>query len=358
MERSEMSASQDGRVGQGPFFELAVDRIIEETHDSRSIVLAVPQALSETFAYKAGQFLSFGITIGDHHLVRCYSLASSPDTESEHKVTIKRVEEGRVSNWFHDALEVGDVLHVMKPAGHFCLQAHAAPIVMFGGGSGITPIISIVKSALATTDRRISLVYANRDERSVIFRDELNALVAAQPDRFTLIHSLDEIDGFLSVDQARQHLRATPDADVYVCGPGAYMDIVEEALAAESIPGERIFIERFVSPELAALDAEPPADLGDACAIVQVYLDGEVKPVPVHEGETILAAAHRAGLDAPCACMEGYCGSCMAFVKEGEVDMKLNDGGLDSEQVEAGWVLTCQTQARSTRARLDYPDPD
>jgi len=353
-----MSAAKVSGASPSPYFELSVERVIDETHDTRSVVLGIPAPLEPIFAYRAGQFLSFGVTIGDHHLVRCYSLASSPDTESEHKVTIKRVDDGRVSNWFHDQLAAGDVLHVMKPAGHFCLQDRDTPIVMFGGGSGITPIISIVKSALATTARRIVLVYANRDARSIIFREELDAFAAVHADRFTLVHRLDDVDGFLGVEQAREYVRAEAEADFYVCGPGAYMDVVEEALAAESVGAEQIFIERFISPELEALDAEPPADLGDAKAIVEVYLDGEVKPVPVHEGETVLAAAHRAGLDAPCACMEGYCGSCMALVKQGEVEMKLNDGGLDPEQVEQGWVLTCQSVAKSREARLDYPDPD
>jgi 3-ketosteroid 9alpha-monooxygenase subunit B len=358
MERSEMSAAQESGAGDGPFFELRVERVIEETHDSRSVVLGVPEALKETFAYRAGQFLSFGVHIGDHHLVRCYSLASSPDCESEHKVTIKRVEDGRVSNWFHDQLVRGDALHVMKPAGHFCLQERNTSLVMFGGGSGITPVISLVKSALATTKRAIVLVYANRDDRSIIFRDELDALATAHSERFTLIHRLDDVDGFLGVEDARAHARADPGADFYICGPGPYMDVVEQALDAESIASDQIFIERFISPELAALDAPPPADLGAASAIVQVYLDGEIKAVPVHEGETILAAAHRAGLDAPCACLEGYCGSCMALVKEGRVEMKLNDGGLGPEQVQQGWVLTCQSVAMSPSARLDYPDPD
>jgi 3-ketosteroid 9alpha-monooxygenase subunit B len=202
------------------------------------------------------------------------------------------------------------------------------------------------------------LVYANRDARSIIFRDELDGLATDHPDRFRLIHRLDDADGFLDVEQARAYVREARGADFYICGPGAYMDVVEQAIETESISRDQIFIERFLSPELAALDAQPPADLGDATAIVHVYLDGEVKPVPVHEGETILAAAHRAGLDAPCACMEGYCGSCMALVKDGEVEMILNDGGLDPEQEREGWVLTCQGIPKSRSARVDYPDPD
>jgi 3-ketosteroid 9alpha-monooxygenase subunit B len=345
-------------AAEGPYFDLRVARVIDETHDARSIVLEVPDALGETFRYQAGQFLTFHIKLGDHPLVRSYSLASSPDTDKEHKVTVKRVIDGRVSNWFNDALAPGDVLQVMKPAGHFCLQSRGTPIVMFGGGSGITPIISIVKSVLATSERCIELLYANRDEDSIIFRDELDALSAAHPERLSVIHRLDVRDGFVDVSQARERVAATPEADFYICGPGEFMDVVEEAMRAEAVAQDRIFIERFVSPELEALDAPPPTDLGEVTTTVEVYLDGTTAEVPCHDDETLLAAAHRAGLDAPCACLEGYCGSCMAMLKQGEVEMRENDGGLSPKQVAQGWVLTCQSVARSRNVRIEYPDPD
>jgi 3-ketosteroid 9alpha-monooxygenase subunit B len=343
---------------EGPYHELEVVRIVEETKDARSVVLGIPEPLRATFAYRAGQFLTFRVEVAGHHLVRCYSLASSPETEREHKVTVKRVEDGRVSNWFHDALRVGDRLQVMRPAGHFCLTDRSAPIVMFAGGSGITPVISLVKSALATTDRPITLVYANRDADAVIFRDELEALAAGSPGRLEIRHRYDDRDGFLTVEVARGVAAANADADFYVCGPGPYMDVVERALALEAVPADRIHIERFVSPELQALDASPPHAPGMEGARVTVYLDGKETEVIVGEGETVLEAAHRTGLDAPCACLEGYCGACMAKVEDGEIAMRLNDGGLDAEQEREGWVLTCQGEVRSKTARVAYPDPD
>jgi 3-ketosteroid 9alpha-monooxygenase subunit B len=333
-------------------------RIIEETPDTRSVVLGIPEALAATFAYRAGQFLSFGVVLDGHQLVRCYSLASSPDSEREYKVTIKRVPDGRVSNWFHDHVAVGQALHVMKPSGHFCLQARQSPLMLFAAGSGITPVISLLKSALIRGKRSIRLLYANRDEESIIFRDELEALASAHPDRLEVTHRLDGVEGFLDLAAARSSVAAQPGADFYLCGPAPFMDVVEAALEAESIPQEQVFIERFVLSEAQVAEEGAPPQPGAELPSLTVYLDGRLHEVAVRGEETILAACNRAGLDAPCACTEGYCGACMALVKEGEVEMQLNDGGLDAEQVRKGWVLTCQSLARSSGVRIDYPDPD
>ncbi|MAI78195.1 MAG: 3-ketosteroid-9-alpha-hydroxylase [Deltaproteobacteria bacterium] len=340
----------------GPYYELEVVRIIEETADARSLVFGVPDGLKETFKYRAGQFLTFGVTVEEHPLVRCYSLASSPDVDAEKKVTVKRVAEGRASNWFNDHVTVGDVLKVMKPAGNFCLQDRSTQLVLFAGGSGITPVISLVKSALATTQRSIQLVYANRDEGSIIFRKELDELASAHADRLEVVHRLDEVDGFLDVTAAGALISNALSADFYVCGPGAYMDVVEAALATAGVPSDRIFIERFLSPELEALDHPAEREEGEASSKVVIYLDGQETELVVGEGETILEACHRAGLDAPCACLEGYCGACMALVKGGTVEMRENDGGLDDSQVAEGWVLTCQGLLRSEGVRVEYPD--
>ena len=215
-------------VEQGPYFDLVVERVVEETSDAKSVVLRVPTELQDTFRYQAGQFLTFGIKMEDHNLVRCYSLASSPDTDPEHKVTIKRVDEGRVSNYFNDHVTAGQTLRVMKPLGNFCLQSHEAPIFLFAGGSGITPVISIIKSALATTSRSITLVYANRDRDSIIFKQELDELGSAHAGRLAIHHRLDDVDGFLDVGTARELIAEAAGADFYVCGPGAYMDVIEE----------------------------------------------------------------------------------------------------------------------------------
>jgi len=242
-------AERDWAAATASCHELRVARIIDETHDSRSIVFEIPDALRQTFRYKAGQFLSFKIPYEGRVLGRSYSLASSPDTDDEHKVTVKRVAGGRISNWLNDRLKVGDSLMVVPPAGLFVLGHETRGIVLFAGGSGITPVISIVKSALATTDRKLQLVYANRDERSIIFKAELDELRQRYRGRFAITYLVDVIDGFLTPERVRRHTAADVARDFYICGPGPFMDIVEHTLHELGVVGRgQIHIERFVSP--------------------------------------------------------------------------------------------------------------
>lgn len=340
---------------KGPYFKLRVADVIEETADAKSVILEVPEALREEFAYEAGQFLTFRTTVGGKRLVRCYSLASSPVSDAVHKVAIKRIVEGRVSNWMNEQVSIGDELEVMPPAGHFCLRESEDPIVLFGGGSGITPILSIIKTALVTTSRRIKLVYANRDERSIIFKAELDALQSKHPDRFEIAHRLDVLHGF--VDEARvvQEVGSMTDADFYICGPGPFMDVVERALGGLGVSPDQIFIERFESPAEADEPEQPSLEEVVGGQLVTIKLDGTETQIIVAEGETILAAARRSGLEPPFACEEAYCGCCMAKVTTGEVEMIMNDGGIDQRQIDEGWVLTCQGMVKSP-ATVEYPD--
>src|SRR5580704_6322714 len=158
----------------GEYYALSVKRVIQETADSCSLVFEIPGDLRDRFAYKAGQFLTFRIPVAGQPLLRCYSMSSSPDTDPDMKVTIKRIVEGRVSNWINDRVRQGDILQATAPAGRFCLRDRSIPIIAFSGGSGITPVISIIKTALATTSRPIKLLYANRDKDSIIFANELD----------------------------------------------------------------------------------------------------------------------------------------------------------------------------------------
>ncbi|HPG26734.1 MAG TPA: ferredoxin--NADP reductase, partial [Myxococcota bacterium] len=271
-----------------------------------------------------------------------------------HKVTIKRVVDGRASNWMNDHVRAGDELEVMPPNGVFCLRTRETPIVLFAGGSGITPVISIVKTALETTTRPIKLLYANRDEASIIFRSELDALEASHPDRLEIVHRLDAVHGFVDAPLVVEQVGARTDADFYICGPGPFMDVVESGLQSLDVDSEQIFIERFESPDSGAPAAGSSVDTS-AGNVAVVLLDGNETEIALGDGETILAAARRVGLEPPFACEEAYCGCCMAKVLEGQVEMRMNDGGIDQRQIDEGWVLTCQGVAKG-RVRIQYPD--
>jgi len=337
----------------GPYHRLPVARIVDETADARSIVFEIPAALRERFAYRSGQFLTFRVEVDGHRLVRCYSLASAPGLDREHKVTVKRVVDGRVSNWMNDHVAAGDTLEVMHPAGVFCLRDRTTPIVLFGGGSGITPVISILKTALVTTARKLKLVYANRDEASIIFAAELEALRAAYPDRFELVHRLDVVHGFVDAARVVEEVGKRTDADFYICGPGPFMDVVEKGLESLGIGKDQIFIERFSITQ----DASVPTAVVDTAGgtKITVKLDGKETVIAMGEGETVLSAARRVGLEPPFACEEAYCGCCMARVVSGIVEMRMNDGGIDQRQIDEGYILTCQGIPKGD-ARIEWPD--
>jgi 3-ketosteroid 9alpha-monooxygenase subunit B len=338
--------------------ELRVARIVQETREARSIVFEIPEALKERFAYRAGQFLTFKIPYRGQVLARCYSLCSSPDCDTEHKIAVKRVRDGRISNWIHDELREGDTLMVSPPAGFFVLDDQRRKLVLFSGGSGITPVLSIIKSALATTDRAVKLVYANRDESSVIFADEIAALSARHAGRFEVVHSLDDVDGLIDREAVKRHVGADVDGDFYLCGPGPFMATVEAALEEMGVHMDRIHVEHFASPHDPGAEppAEAPAALDEvAPASISVVLDGVVHRVPYRAGERVLQAARRAGLEPPFSCEEGYCSCCMAKLAEGRVVMAANDC-LTPELLQEGWVLTCQSRCVSPAVRVEYPD--
>ena len=339
---------------------LRISEVIRETHDSCSIVFEIPADLTERFRYKAGQFLSFKIPHEGMVLARSYSLASSPEVDPAPKVTIKRVDSGRVSNWINDTVKPGDELQVVPPAGLFVLNDKPRPITLFAGGSGVTPCISIIKTALVGTGRKLRLVYANRDERSIIFKAELEALVAKHPDRLEVVHSLDDRDGFLDLKKVEHHAVSCLEGDFYLCGPGVFMDTVERALAALHVPGEQVHIERFVSPpdpgERTAAEASESAEVSHvAPETITIVLEGEEHEVPYQAEQRILHAARAAGKEPPFSCEEGYCSCCMAKLTSGKVRMVVNDC-LTPDLLEEGWVLTCQAVCISRNIKIEYPD--
>lgn len=332
---------------------LQVCEVIDETADARSLVFEVPAELRERFAYKPGQFLGFRVEVDGKLLTRCYSMSSSPWTDARPMVTIKRVDGGRVSNWMNRQVQAGDWLDVLPPAGHFCLDRQQAadatrPLVLFGGGSGITPVFSLLKAVLHSGERPVLLVYANRDEASVIFREELRALVRAHPQQLQVVHVLDSVQGFLTGPQVQQLVRGWRDAEYFICGPGPFMDTVEGTL--NGLGETRIHVERFVSPA----DEAPVVVEASGCEMLLVELDGVCHEVQPRPGETLLQSCREAGLEVPYSCEEGFCGACMCTVVEGEAKLGRNDV-LSAAELEAGWTLACQGRPDSARVRVKFP---
>jgi ferredoxin-NADP reductase len=327
------------------FHPVRITRIIQETADTRTYVLDAP------YSYRAGQFL----TIKACGALRSYSMSSSPATDTELMTTVKRVPGGLVSNWMHDHLQPGDVVETTLPAGIFCLRETTAPLVAFCGGSGITPILSLAKTALATTDRRVRILTANRDAGSVIFESALEELARRHPDRFDNQHHLDTRNGFVTDRQVRDFAGGDRDADFYICGPTPFMDLTERALLDHGVDPGGILIERFGSQTEEPAADQPATDRGETGGTVAIILSGKRHTVPQHSGETLLESARRAGLAPPFSCESGNCATCIAQVTEGEAKMRVNNA-LDDDEIADGWVLTCQGEPVTPHVTVVYED--
>lgn len=337
------------------YLALRVARVIEETADARSLVFDVPEHLAERLRYRPGQFLTLRVPFDGGWLPRCYSLSSTPLLDEPLRVTVKRVRDGRASNWLCEELQEGQQLEVLPPAGVFVPRSLDDDLLLFGGGSGVTPVLSILRSALLAGQGRILLVYANRDERSVIFRDELRQLASAHPQRLQVIHWLDAIQGVPSSAQLAELARPFVDAQAFICGPGPFMDAAVEALKNLGMPNARVHVERFVS---LPGEGEIPAQMASEAAVaaeLAVRLDGEDHQLAVGSGETVLAAMERAGLNPPSACRIGGCASCMCTLESGEVELLINDA-LDAGELAEGWILACQAVPTSAQLRIRFPE--
>ncbi|NMY36269.1 MULTISPECIES: ferredoxin--NADP reductase [Pseudomonas] len=338
------------------YHSLRIAQIIPETADSRSLVFDIPPALREQFTYKPGQFLTLRVPFEGAWLPRCYSLSSTPLHDEPLRVTIKQVRDGRASNWLCQQLREGDQLDVLAPAGAFVPRHFDDDFVLFGGGSGVTPVLSILRSALIAGSGRVLLIYANRDEASVIFAAELKALASAYPQRLQVIHWLDSVQGIPAVAQLAEIARPWAHAQAFICGPGPFMDAAVSALQGLGMPHGRIHVERFVSlPEEGSVPELPAVNPDGVSSQLSVRLDGEEFEVPCAEGETLLNAMQRAGLSPPSSCLVGSCATCMCTVERGAVEMLRNDA-LDQQELSEGWVLACQSIPRSEQLRVCFPE--
>ena len=351
------------------FHALRVAEIVPETAEANSIRFEVPGELRERFAFKPGQHLTLRATIGGEEIRRNYSLCTAPD-EQDWMVTVKRIAGGLFSNWVGDNLKAGDTIDVMPPHGSFTTEfapSNARHLVGIAGGSGITPVMSLIKSTLRyEPGSRFTLFYGNRDSSSVIFLETLAGLKDKHLGRLEIFHFLDQeeqdIDLFNGMlDQARLEqaipalVRDAQDVDGwFICGPGPMMDAAEGVLLGLGAARDRIHIERFTADRPPEAVAREMAQLQSQAegVTVAVTLDGRTRRVPFTAGN-ILDSARAAGLPAPFACKAGVCATCRAKVTGGKVEMAARYG-LTDEEVAAGYVLTCQSVPLGDGVAVDY----
>jgi len=351
------------------FHKLVVREIVPETAEANSIRFEIPPALRDAFAFKAGQHLTLRATIEGEEVRRNYSLCTAP-AESDWMVTVKRIGGGLFSNWVGDALKAGDTVEVMVPHGSFTTEFSAANkrhLVGIAGGSGITPVMSLIKTLLREEPHsRFTLLYGNRDSSSVIFLEALAGLKDKHLGRLEIYHFLDAeeqdielFNGMLSRERLEEAIGAlVPDAAQvegwFICGPGPMMDAAEGALLDRNVPRDRIHIERFTADRPAGAIAQEIAQLQSAAegVTVAVTLDGRTRRVPFTAGN-ILDSARAAGMPAPFACKAGVCATCRAKVTRGKVEMAVHYG-LTDEEVAEGYVLTCQSVPLGGGVAVDY----
>ena len=343
--------------------ELEIADVVTETEDARSLVFRVPDGPqdpdipAERLRYAPGQFLTLRVPSDrTGSVARCYSLCSSPFTDEAMTVTVKRDKDGYASNWLCDHAHPGMRIHVLAPSGTFVPKTLDDDFLLLSAGSGITPILSICKSALSEGGGRVVLIYANRDERSVIFADALRELTAKYPDRLTVVHWLESLQGLPSATALAQLAAPFTDRQAFICGPGPFMEAAREALETLKVPAPQVHLEVFKSLDsdpFAAVKIEDDGDEPPATAVVE--LDGQTHTVSWPRKAKLLDVLLDAGLDAPFSCREGHCGACATTLRNGKVSMEVNDV-LEQQDLDDGLILACQSHPDTDSVEVTYDE--
>jgi 3-ketosteroid 9alpha-monooxygenase subunit B len=346
--------------------ELEVADVLAETDEARSLVFRVPDGAgdpaipADRLRYAPGQFLTLRVPSDrTGSVARCYSLCSSPFTDDALTVTVKRTVDGYASNWLCDHAHPGMRIHVLAPSGTFVPKTLDDNFLLLAAGSGITPVMSICKSALSEGSGQVVLLYANRDDRSVIFGDALRELAAKYPDRLTVLHWLESLQGLPSATALAQLAAPFTDRQAFICGPGPFMAAAREALETLKVPARQVHIEVFRSLEtdpFAAVKIEDGDDSGDtphATAVVE--LDGQTHTVSWPRRAKLLDVLLDAGLDAPFSCREGHCGACATTLRKGKVSMEVNDV-LEQQDLDDGLILACQSHPETDSVEVTYDE--
>ena len=357
------------------FHPLQVNDVRRETDSCISLSFAIPPALQTQFTFIQGQNITLKALINGEEHRRSYSICSSP-LDHELRIAIKKVDRGIFSGWAHHNIKKGDVLEVMPPAGKFHTplhQQHRKNYVAFAAGSGITPLLSIIKTTLATEPNSFfTLVYGNRDRNSIIFKEALEAIKNQYIERFTLHHVLSREKTELPFNEGRidsekcdilfTHLVPLEKCDeFFICGPEAMVTNISSFLrnkqvAEENIHTELFFVPGIVSNQLINPDKEGEPILNDNFSEVSIKTDGSTSVVQLsYAGDSILDAALKAGIDLPFACKGGVCATCRAKLTYGQVAMD-HHYALAPDEINEGYILTCQSHPRSPQVSVDFDE--
>ncbi|MBL4604284.1 MAG: ferredoxin--NADP reductase [Flavobacteriaceae bacterium] len=344
------------------FHKLSIKNIIQETANAVSVVFTIPENLKTNFSYKAGQYITIKKEIDGQEVRRAYSICASPKS-GEVKVTIKAVENGTFSIYATSQLKVGDVLEVHEPEGAFILNPETGKnYIAFAAGSGITPVLSMVKTVLDTTsDASFTLVYGNKSEIDTIFKNELEILQSEFPNRFNLhyIFSRQNVEGALfgRIDEGftnyfvKNIYKKIHFDSAYLCGPEEMIKIVSSTLQNNGFDPSQILFELFT----ASTEEENTDQIKDGETQVTILLDDEEVSFTMKQKDNVLAAALRNDVDAPYSCQGGICSSCLAKITVGKAVMTKNTILTDGE-VADGFILTCQAHPTTSKISIDYDD--
>ena len=347
------------------FHRLEVAEVRAETDAAVTVMFKVPVGLKDAYRWRPGQHVTLRLEVDGEEVRRSYSISASPLSGDPLRVTVKRVQNGLVSNHINDVVAAGDIVDVMTPFGGFCLDPEETARrthYLFGAGSGITPLFSMLHSVLlAEPHSAAHLIYGNADADAIIFREALDNLTEQHGGRLSVSHVLSKPSIWSwfnpwrtgSVDEAAvsAFIDTNPpyaqDAQYYICGPGDMNHAVRAALMNLDVPSERIHTESFGDPEAQDTSVEGVA------SNATISINGRTEALQVAQGETVLQAVRRAGMEPPYSCEAGVCGACRAKLTVGSTHMR-SRAALEDNEIAAGYILTCQAVPTSERIGVDY----